>query len=178
MDLLSRIVTFVEDVRELPHFKRIGDALKRAGADGFRTCGYVMRDQAERIPDRPLLRFEQETVSYGAYNQGVNRYADVLRRAGVGRGNAVAIMMENSPDFLMAEGAMAKLGSIGALINTNLRGAALSHVLQASTATVLLADAACWPAVQELGVPEGLTVFAAAAPESLLGTPLRSLPEA
>ena len=52
MDLLSRIVTFVEDLREIPHFKRIGDALKQAGAGGFRTCGYVMREQAEQIPDR------------------------------------------------------------------------------------------------------------------------------
>jgi fatty-acyl-CoA synthase len=178
MDLWSRIVTFIEDVREIPHFKRIGDALKRAGADGFRTSGYVMRDQAERIPDRPLLRFEQETVSYGAYNQGVNRYADVIRRAGVVRGGAVAIMMENSPDFLMAEGAMAKLGTIGALINTNLRGTALAHVLQTSTATLLLADAVCWPAVQELGPLEGMAVYAGAPPAALRGTPFRSLPEA
>jgi hypothetical protein len=93
----------------------------------MRTSGYVMREQAERIPDRVLLRFETETVTYGAYNQSVNRYADVIRRAGVARGAAVAIMMENSPDFLMAEGAMAKLGTIGALINTQLRGAALAR---------------------------------------------------
>jgi fatty-acyl-CoA synthase len=178
MDPLSRILTFVEDVREIPHFKRIGDALKRAGADGFRTCGYVMREQAARIPDRILLRFEGETVSYGAYNQGVNRYADVLRRAGVQRGGAVAIMMENSPDFVMAEGAMAKLGTIGALINTNLRGAALAHVLQTSTATLLLADAACWEAVHGRGPLEGMTVYAGAPPEALRGTPFRSLPEA
>src|SRR5689334_16190854 len=125
MDFPSRLLTLIEDLREIPHFKRIGDALKQAGADGFRTCGYLMREQAERIPDRPLLRFEEETVSYGAYNDGVNRYASLLAGAGVRRGDAVAIMMENSPDFLMAEGAMAKLGSIGALINTNLRGAAL-----------------------------------------------------
>ena len=37
MDLLSRLVTLIEDLREIPHFKRIGDALKQAGADGFRT---------------------------------------------------------------------------------------------------------------------------------------------
>jgi fatty-acyl-CoA synthase len=178
MDLLSRITTFVEDVREIPHFKRIGDALKQAGADGFRTCGYVIREQAERIPDRILLRFERETVSYGAYNQGVNRYADVVSSTGVRRGEAVAIMMENSPDFLMAEGAMAKLGAIGALINTNLRGTALAHVLQTSTATVLLADAACWRVVHELGPLEGMTVYADAPPEALGGTPFRSLPEA
>ena len=178
MDLVSRIATFIEDVRELPHFKRIGDALKKAGADGFRTSGYVMRAQAERIPDQPLLRFERETVSYGAYNPGVNRYAHVLQRAAVARGDAVAIMMENSPDFLMAEGAMAKLGSIGALINTNLRGAGLAHVLRSSTARVLLVDAACWPAVQALGPLEGLTVYAAAAPDALHGTPARALHEA
>jgi acyl-CoA synthetase (AMP-forming)/AMP-acid ligase II len=89
----------------------------------------------------------------------------------------VAIMMENSPDFLMAEGAMAKLGSIGALINTNLRGAALAHVLASSTAAVVLADAACWPAVAELAPVEGRTVFALAPAAALGGTPLRPLLE-
>jgi len=160
MDFLSRLVTLAEDLREIPPFKKVGDALKAAGANGFRTCGYVMREQAERIPDRVLLRFETEAVSFGAYNEGVNRYANVLAAAGVGKGDAVAIMMENSPDFLMAEGAMAKLGSIGALINTNLRGAALAHVLDAANAAVVLADAACWPALAELAPVAGRVVHA------------------
>jgi len=55
MDRVSRLVTLFEDLREIPHFKRIGDALKRAQAGGLRTCGYVMRAQAEKIPDLPLL---------------------------------------------------------------------------------------------------------------------------
>ena len=178
MDFLSRIVTFIEDLRELPHYKRIGDALKHAGAGGFQTCGYVMRQQAEKIPDRVLLRFEEETVTFGAYNAGVNRYANLLRRAGVTRGDAVAIMMENSPGFLMAEGAMAKLGSIGALINTNLRGAALMHVLNTSTARVVLVDAGCAPALRDLGPLEGSVVYADGPADALRGTPFRSLPEA
>ncbi len=177
MDLLSRLVTLVEDLREIPHYKRIGDALKQAGADGFRTCGYLMREQAERIPDRPLLRFEAETVSFGAYNAGVNRYANLLATAGVARGQTVAIMMENAPDFLMAEGAMAKLGSIGALINTNLRGAALAHVLDAAGAAVVLADAACWEAVAELA-PVQPRVLYALAPSGALAGGARSLSEA
>src|SRR5512134_1558763 len=139
MDSLSRLLTFIEDVREIPAYKRIGDALKRAGAGGLRTAGYVIREQAERVPERELLRFEDASVTYGAYNEGVNRYASMLRSAGARRGDAVAIMMENSPAFLMAEGAMAKLGTIGALINTNLRGAGLRHVRGASTARLVLA---------------------------------------
>jgi fatty-acyl-CoA synthase len=178
MDWPSRLLTLLEDLREIPAYKRIGDALKQAGAGGLRTCGYVMREQAERIPDRILLRFEEETVSFGAYNAGVNRYVDLLARAGVRRGDAVAIMMENSPDFLMAEGAMAKLGSIGALINTNLRGAALTHVLRSSTARVVLADAACWPAMAELPSDDDRVVFALADASALSGTALRPLGEA
>lgn len=178
MDWPSRVVTFLEDLREIPHYKRIGDALAEARRDGFRTCGHVIRTQAERIPDRVLLRFEEETVSYGAYNEGVNRYAALLAGAGVGRGTAVAIMMENSPDFLMAEGAMAKRGTIGALINTHLRGAALAHVLRASTASVVLADAACWPAIAELPPVEGRIVFADAPAAALRGTGFHPLRDA
>jgi fatty-acyl-CoA synthase len=178
MDLLSRALTLVEDLRELPHYKRIGDALKRAAAGGLRTCGYVIREQAEKIPDRVLLRFEDEVVTFGQYNAGVNRHANVLANAGVGRGDPVAILMENSPAFLMAEGAMGKRGTIGALINTNLRGPALRHVLQASRARVVLADSVCWPALRELAPLEGFLVLADATPEGLRGTPFRSLPEA
>jgi fatty-acyl-CoA synthase len=177
MDLISRILTYVEDLREIPHYKRIGDALKEAGQGGFRTCGYLMREHAERIPDRVLLRCEDETVTYGQYNAGVNRYANLLRRAGLRRGEAVAIMMENSPAFLMAEGAMAKLGTIGALINTNLRGQALRHVLATSTARIVLADAASEPALREMGPADGLEIHAEAAPEELRGSGFRSLPE-
>jgi fatty-acyl-CoA synthase len=175
MDVLSRLVTFIEDLREIPHFKRIGDALKRAGAGGFRTCGYVIRQQAERIPDHTLLRFEEEAVSFGAYNQ-----APPLRRCAIRAGVGAAAMWRsdggNSPDFLMARFDGRRDGP--AVIYTNLRGAALAHVLRTSTARVLLADAACWLAVHELGPVDALAGFAAASPDALHGTSLRSLPEA
>ncbi|MBI4517057.1 MAG: long-chain-acyl-CoA synthetase [Deltaproteobacteria bacterium] len=177
MDLLSRVITLVEDVRELPAYARIGLALKRAGRGGLPTCGYVMRAQAEKIPERVLLRFEDETVTYGEYNAGVNRYANLLENAGVARGEVVAIMMENSPGFLMAEGAAAKLGAVGALINTNLRGPALQHALASANARVVVADAAAWPWLSELGPLAEVLVYAGAVPADLHGTPFRSLPE-
>lgn len=165
-------------MREIPHFKRIGDALKEAGRSGFRTAGHVVREQAERIPDRPFLRFENETVSFGEYNAGVNRFANALRRAGIERGAPVALMMENSPAFLMAEGAMAKVGCIGALINTNLRGVALTHVLRASGAKIVLADAASCPGLLEAPEIADFTVYAMASEQELAGTAFRSLPAA
>jgi non-ribosomal peptide synthetase component F len=47
------------------------------------TFGPFIRSQAQAIPDRVALRFETETVTYGAYDAEVNRLAWVLARAGV-----------------------------------------------------------------------------------------------
>ena len=127
----------------------------KAGAGAFRTMGLVCRDQAEKIPDRIALRFEDEEVSFGEYNEGVNRFANLLHQYGVGRGDAVNIMMENSPAFLMAQGACAKLGAVGALINTHLEGDALAHVHRVSGAKIALLDqagtAAASPIQSQLG---------------------------
>ena len=128
MDVVSRIATLVEDLIELPKFLEIKRALEGAGAGAFRTMGYVCRDQAEKIPDRPALRFEREIVTFGAFNAGVNRYANLLRRRGVGKGDVVNVMMENLSAMLMAQGVCAKFGVIAALINTHLEGEALAHV--------------------------------------------------
>src|SRR5690606_23602289 len=143
MDFLSRVATFVEDLIELPQFLRVKRALDAAGQGALATMGYVCRRQAEKIPDRTALRFEREQVTYGEFNAGVNRYAHVLAKHGVRKGDVVNIMMENSPAMLMAQGACAKLGAIGALINTHLEGRALLHVHRASRAKVAVVDRPC-----------------------------------
>src|SRR5213594_4086890 len=111
------------------------------------TFGPFIRAQAERMPDQVALKFEDETVTYGAYDRAVNRIAARLRREGAAAGTPVAILAPNSPLFLVALGAVAKLGAIGALINTHVTGAGLTHVLGASGARVGVADAAALPAL-------------------------------
>src|SRR5258705_2330331 len=111
------------------------------------TFGPFIRAQAERIPDRIALRFEDDTVTYGAYDRAVNRMAARLGREGVARGTPVAILAPNSPLFLVALGAVAKLGAIGALINTHVTGAGLTHVLRASGATSGICDVSALPAL-------------------------------
>ena len=111
------------------------------------TFGPLIRRQAERIPDRIALRFEDQTVRYGEYNAAVNRFAGVLAGAGVGRGTPVAILCLNSALFLETLGAVAKLGATAALINTHVSGAGLTHVLRASGAAVGVCDTDALPAL-------------------------------
>jgi fatty-acyl-CoA synthase len=132
------------------------------------TFGPFIRAQAESIPDRIALRFEDETVSYGAYNVAVNRLAAVLARENVSAGTPVAILCLNSPLFLIALGAVAKLGAIGALINTHVTGTGLTHVLRASGARLGVCDGHALAALEAVAGTHPVRFLADAAP----GAPL------
>jgi fatty-acyl-CoA synthase len=147
-----------DDLRELPNFMGMAGALRRAADDSRETFGVLVREQAQRIPDRTLLRFETESVTYGEFNAMANAFAGVFKLAGVSR-EPVALMMENSPTLLAAQAAVAKVGAIGALINTHLSGPPLSHVLLSSKARHVFVDAACLPRVVALPEGAGLTVW-------------------
>ncbi len=143
----------IQDLAEIPTFARMSLALRRASADGRETCATLAVRQAERLGDRPALRFESETLSFAELNRGANRVAHLLRREGVSRGDVFALMMQNSPAFLMAEVAAAKLGAVAALVNHHLVGAALEHALAAASPKVVLADEAAVPALASILVP-------------------------
>jgi fatty-acyl-CoA synthase len=147
-----------DDLRELPTFIGMAGAIRRAGDDSRETFGSLVREQAQRIPDRTLLRFERETVTYGEFNATANAFASVFKQAGVSR-EPVALMMENSPTLLAAQAAVAKVGAIGALINTHLSGPSLSHVLLSSHARHVFVDAECLARVVALPECAGLTIW-------------------
>jgi len=109
------------------------------------TLGPFLRAQAERIPDRVFLKFEDERMTYGEYNAAVNALAAALARDGVRAGAPVAVLALNSPFFLVALGAVAKLGAIGALVNTHVAGAGLTHVLRVSGASTGVCDVHALP---------------------------------
>ncbi len=157
----------VQDLRELPLLLRLGRAVQRCGPEGRETLGVLAREQAERHGDRIFLRFEQETITFAGYNEQVNRWTWVFRQAGISTGEAVAILMENSPAFLFAEGAVAKRGAIGALLNTHLRGEPLAHVLRTSGARHVFVDHACLPALVELPEAAQYTIWALGNPAEL-----------
>lgn len=56
-----------------------------------------------------------------------NRVANVFKAQGLKNGDAVALMLENRPEFVCFWLGLSKLGVITALINTNLRQTSLAH---------------------------------------------------
>ncbi len=139
------------------------------------TFGPFIRVQAEGVPDRVALKFEDETVTYGEYNAAVNRLAGVLAREGIGPGTPVAILCLNSLLFLVALGAAAKLGAIGALVNTHVIGAGLTHVLRASGARVGICDAHALAGLEAVAASHPIRFLADAPSDAVLPPDVRLL---
>jgi citronellyl-CoA synthetase len=97
---------------------------------------------------RVALLCEGETLTWRDLNQRANRVAHALAADGVGRGDVVALLMENRTDFLTVLLGITKLGAIASLINTNQRNDVLLHSLTATGARRLVAGAELADAVR------------------------------
>ncbi|MFO7564835.1 MAG: long-chain-acyl-CoA synthetase, partial [Enhygromyxa sp.] len=89
----------------------------------------LQRWAAER-PQDPFLLFEGRRWTVGGFDAQVNRHARAWRELGVERGQVVALILDNRPEFLMHFYALGKLGAVASLINPALSGDALRHALR------------------------------------------------
>jgi fatty-acyl-CoA synthase len=80
-------------------------------------------------PDKIALISERETFTFREYDGRANRYARWALSLGLKKGEAVALMMPNRPEYLAIWLGVARAGGVTALINTNQTGAALAHSL-------------------------------------------------
>ncbi len=101
----------------------------RAVAIPDRTFGQILHELAAAHGDRPALIGETETVSYRALAGTADRYARWALANGVGKGDCVALLMPNCPDYVAVWSGISRIGGVVALVNTNLTGQALAHCL-------------------------------------------------
>ncbi|CAL4860232.1 long-chain fatty acid--CoA ligase [Microbacterium sp. MM2322] len=94
-----------------------------------------------RNPDRVAVMFgENQHLTYAQLADGAERVSAVLAERGVGAGDRVAFLGENSPDFLLTMFGTVRLGAVFVPVNTRLAGPEIAHVLRDSGAVVLIHD--------------------------------------
>jgi fatty-acyl-CoA synthase len=79
--------------------------------------------------DAPALISDRETLTYRALADRSNRYARWASRQGLGKGDVVALMMPNGPEYMAVWLGITRIGAIVSLINTNLAGRSLAHCI-------------------------------------------------
>ena len=120
-------------VKKLPSVLTGLKYLKKTDKSEALSIGTYIEKNADLYPHHPAVLFENKTYSHGAFNSWVNRYANFLWDRGFRKGDAVAILLENRPEVLVTVGALAKIGAVASLINTNQRKDALIHSIKVTS---------------------------------------------
>lgn len=106
------------------------------------TMSRVLARQVRERPDKVYLRTTAGlAMTYRETDLATNRIVNWLRAHGASADTHVAVMMENSADGLLAMIALAKCGMVGVPINVSARGPQLTHYLNLSDASWIIADA-------------------------------------
>jgi len=103
-----------------------------------RTLVDYLRDTADARPDHPSVLFKGRRVSYGEIDRLSDRFAAALAAAGIRRGDRVALMLPNCPQFLIAEFGAWKAGAVVFPLNPTYTAAELEGPLKESGARVVV----------------------------------------
>lgn len=96
--------------------------------------------QAEQYGDKPFLLFPEkgQAFSYRHYDEMTARTANLLRSLGVQKGDKVAIMLPNIPEFLYFYWGCMKIGAVAGPINTLLKGPEVQYITHNCEAKVFV----------------------------------------
>src|SRR5690606_22301376 len=114
-------------VRNLP---RIIKGLKISNIkDPATPCGlgWTFEQAVKSNPRGSALLYENVRFTYDEVNQWANRIAHYLISQGVKKGDVIAIFIENRPELLVTALAVAKIGAVGAMLNTSQTHKVLIH---------------------------------------------------
>src|SRR4249919_61889 len=91
---------------------------------------------------RPTIVFEGQTLAPDDFEQRWRRSASMLRSAGVGDGDVVALLMLNCPEAIEIMFAARHLGAQWCPLNWHFKTDEAQFILADSGAKILIADAA------------------------------------
>jgi fatty-acyl-CoA synthase len=100
----------------------------------------VLAHHATRTPDRDITVFEGGSTTYAEMRDRATALAGGLAERGVGRGEVVALLSYNCPEYLEAIFAASYLGAIAMPINWRLAAPEVRYLLEHSGARALVCD--------------------------------------
>ncbi|KOU54377.1 acyl-CoA synthetase [Streptomyces sp. WM4235] len=122
----------------------------------------AFRAAVARAPGRTALAYFDGRLDYAEVDALSDSVAGHLASRGVGRGDRVAVMVQNTPHFVLAVLAAWKAGAIVVPLNPMYKSGEVGHILRDSGAVALVCDAGAWTeylreSIRDTGVRVALT---------------------
>lgn len=102
------------------------------------TLGDLLRLNADRYPSREAVAFEDGRATFVHLDRRSNRRANAFLKAGVKRGDHVAILGSNSMELIEAFFGLWRIGAVPVPLNTRLSVDELAYIVNHSDASTVL----------------------------------------
>lgn len=106
-----------------------------------RLLSTAIAEIAEKAGDSPALLSDEDSLSYRQLVSRSNQYARWSLRQGLRKGDVVALLMTNRPEYFAIWLGLTSVGCVVALLNTNLVGDSLAHCIGVVAPKHLIVDA-------------------------------------
>jgi crotonobetaine/carnitine-CoA ligase len=116
------------------------DMQEYAPAD--RILPNIIADKAARDPNKVIYQFGDDPMELGALDNEISKVANGFLALGVKKGDKVAILLPNCPEFIYVWFALNRIGAVEVPINTALKGEGLRYQIVQSDSVALVADVA------------------------------------
>ncbi|MBT2477044.1 class I adenylate-forming enzyme family protein [Streptomyces sp. ISL-94] len=108
------------------------------------TVLHAFRDAVARAPERTALAYFDGRTSYAEADALSGSVAGHLAARGIRRGDRVAVMLQNTPHFVLAVLAAWKAGAVVVPLNPMYKSGEVGHILRDSGAAALVCDGRAW----------------------------------
>jgi crotonobetaine/carnitine-CoA ligase len=108
-----------------------------------RILGHVLEEQSAIQGERVFLDFKGTSLlSYKAFNENANRFANAFLEKGITKDTKVAVALPNCPEYLYCWFGLAKIGAVMVPVNTAQKGELLQHIIDSADAEAVITDVA------------------------------------
>ncbi|HVX31544.1 MAG TPA: AMP-binding protein [Solirubrobacterales bacterium] len=119
------------------------------------TTDAILARAVAEGPERVAIVSDGASLTYGELDAGANRVGQMLAELRVGRGERVAVLMANRPEYLVLYHGIGRYGACLVPIVTQSKPPEIGYFVEHSEATVLVVDEERWEVVRDhLGDPE------------------------
>lgn len=127
---------------------------------GVRNLADLVRRAAAATPQKAAFRFREEVLTWAEINRRVDAVATGLRAWGLTVGDRVALLLGNTPDYVVAYFGVLRAGCVAVPINTSYTAGELTYLLNDSGTRMALCGRVAAPVVTALkaDVPSLATV--------------------
>ena len=107
----------------------------------------IMEITAALVPDQAAILYEEESISFRMVLERMKRVATYLGRKGIQRGDRVALLLDNRPEFAYAAGGILMAGAVIVAMNVMYLEDEIRYILQNSGARSVFALDALAPRI-------------------------------